>query len=63
MKLSKRKAKRISDRPIKKKISKQTNHIKSDKNNTQGVYAGSEKVMLDLVVGIIVKIIKKEVGL
>lgn len=51
MKTTKRKAKRISDRPIKKKA--------IDRN----IYAGSEEALLNKVVEIIVKIIKKEVGL
>lgn len=51
MKTTKRKAKRISDRPIKKKA--------VDRN----IYAGSEETLLNRVVEIIVKIIKKEVVL
>jgi len=51
MKTTKIKAKRISGRPIKKKA--------MDIN----IYAGSEKALLNKVVEIIVKIIKKEVGL
>ena len=51
MKKVKRKAKRIADRQIKKKV--------IDSN----VYAGSEEALLNKVVEIIVKIIKKEVGL
>jgi hypothetical protein len=51
MKTIKRKAKRIADRPIKKKV--------TDRN----IYAGSEEEMLNKVVEIIVKIIKKEIGL
>lgn len=51
MKATKRKAKRIADRPIKKKV--------IDNN----IYAGREEVLLNKVVEIIVKIIKKEVGL
>lgn len=51
METRKRKAKRISDRPIKKKV--------MDGN----IYAGSEEAMLNKVVEIVVKIIKKEVGL
>ncbi|MDB5122160.1 MAG: hypothetical protein JWP94_289 [Mucilaginibacter sp.] len=51
MKTIKRKARRIIDRPTKKKI--------IDRN----IYAGSEDAMLNKVVEIIVKIIKKEVGL
>ena len=51
MNTTKRKAKRIANRPIKKKI-------------TNGnIYAGSEEALLKKVVEIIVKIIKKEVGL
>ncbi len=63
MKTIKRKAKRIIDRPIKKKVSTQTNHRKSITNNNQDVYAGNEKAMLDLVVEIIVKTIKKRIDL
>jgi hypothetical protein len=48
---TKRKAKRIADRPISKKA--------MDRN----IYAGSEETMLNKVVEIIVKIIKKEIGL
>ncbi|WP_175404003.1 hypothetical protein [Mucilaginibacter sp. PPCGB 2223] len=51
METRKRKAKRISDRPIKTKAM-----------NTN-IYAGSEEPLLNKVVEIIVKIIKKEVGL
>jgi hypothetical protein len=51
MKTQKRKAKRIADRQIKKKI--------MDRN----IYAGSEESMLNKVVEIVVKIIKKEIGL
>jgi hypothetical protein len=51
MKTTKRKAKRLAHRPIKRKV--------TDRN----IYAGSEKAMLNKVVEIIVKIIKKEVGL
>jgi len=79
MKPLKRKAKRIADRSIKKKITDKTNIInkpsikkKSIKTsdfpqivfgNNQNSYAGSEKEMLDIVVKLIVKIIKKEVDL
>jgi hypothetical protein len=51
MKAIKRKAKRIADHPIKKKV--------MDRN----IYAGSEEAMLNKVVEIVVKIIKKEIGL
>ncbi|HLX53841.1 MAG TPA: hypothetical protein VKR58_07865 [Aquella sp.] len=51
METRKRKAKRIADRPIKKKV--------MDRN----IYAGSEEALLNKVVEIVVKIIKKEVGL
>lgn len=51
MKTIKRKAKRITDRPTKKKIT------------YSNIYAGSEEALLNKVVEIIVKIIKKEVGL
>lgn len=51
METRKRKAKRISDRPIKRKPI------------YRNIYAGSEKALLNKVVEIIVKIIKKEVGL
>jgi len=51
METRKRKAKRIADRPIKKKA--------MDRN----IYAGSEEALLNKVVEIVVKIIKKEVGL
>ena len=51
MKTVKRKAKRIAGRPTKKKA--------IDRN----IYAGSEEALLNKVVEIIVKIIKKEVGL
>ncbi|MFD2871686.1 hypothetical protein ACFS5N_04350 [Mucilaginibacter ximonensis] len=51
MKTTKRKAKRISDRPIKTKAM------------NRNIYAGSEEALLNKVVEIIVKIIKKEVGL
>lgn len=51
MKIIKRKAKRISDRPIK------------TKGMDRNIYAGSEDALLNKVVEIIVKIIKKEVGL
>ena len=51
MKATKRKAKRIADRPIEKKV---IDNI---------IYAGREEVLLNKVVEIIVKIIKKEVGL
>jgi hypothetical protein len=47
MKTIKRKAKRIADRPIKKKVL------------NRNIYAGSEEAMLNKVVEIIVKIIKK----
>lgn len=51
MKVAKRKAKRITDRPIKKNV-------------LDGIiYEGSEEELLNKVVEIIVKIIKKEVGL
>lgn len=51
MKITKRKAKRIAGRPIKKKV------INSN------IYAGSEEELLNKVVEIIVKIITKEIGL
>jgi len=51
MKTTKRKAKKIAARAIKKKS--------IDRN----IYAGSEEAMLDKVVEIVVKIIKKEIGL
>ena len=51
MKTTTRKAKRTADRPIKKKA------IGSN------IYAGSEEAMLNKVVEIVVKIIKKEIGL
>ena len=51
METRKRKAKRIADRPIKKKA--------MDRN----IYAGSEEALLNRVVEIVVKIIKKEIGL
>ena len=51
METRKRKAKRISDRPIKTKAI------------NRNIYAGSEEALLKKVVEIIVKIIKKEVGL
>jgi hypothetical protein len=51
MKTTKRKAKRITDRPIKKKT--------LDEN----IYAGSEEALLNKVVEIVVKIIKKEIDL
>ena len=51
MKARKRKAQRIADRPIKKEV--------IDRN----IYAGSEKELLNKVVEIIVKIIKKKNGL
>jgi len=51
METRKRKAKRIADRPIKKKA--------MDRN----IYAGSEEALLNKVVEIVVKIIKKEIGL
>jgi hypothetical protein len=51
MKTIKRKAKRIADAQIKKKV--------LDRN----IYAGSEEALLNKVVEIIVKIIKKEVCL
>jgi len=63
MKTLKRKAKRIIDRPIKKKVLMKTNHRKSITNNNQDVYAGNEKAMIDLVVKIIVKTIKKSIDL
>lgn len=63
MKTLKRKAKRIIDRPIKKKVSTQTTHRKSITNNNQSFYAGNEEVMLNLVVDIIVKTIKKSIDL
>lgn len=50
MKATKRKAKGMTNRPIKKKI--------MDRN----IYAGSEEAMLNKVVEIIVKIILKEIG-
>lgn len=51
MKARKRKAQRIAARPIKKKV------IHSN------IYAGSEEALLNKVVEVIVKIIKKEIGL
>jgi hypothetical protein len=51
MKTVKRNAKRIADRLIKKKVI------------GRNIYAGSEEAMLNKVVEIIVKIIKKEIGL
>jgi len=51
METTKRKAKRISDRPIKKKA--------IDRN----IYAGSEDALLKKIVEVVVKIIKKEIGL
>jgi hypothetical protein len=51
MKATKRKAKRMADRPLKKKV--------MDRN----IYAGNEEALLNKVVEIIVKIIKKEIGL
>jgi hypothetical protein len=51
MKTIKRKAKRITDRSIKKNIT------------YSNIYAGSEEAMLNKVVEIVVKIIKKEIGL
>jgi len=51
MKTAKRKAKRIKDRPTKTKAI------------NRNIYAGSEEALLNKVVEIIVKIIKKEVGL
>ena len=51
MKTQKRKANRTANRTIKKKA--------IDRN----IYAGDEEAMLNKVVEIIVKIIKKEVGL
>jgi len=51
MKTIKRKAKRITDRSIKKKIT------------YRNIYAGSEEAMLNKVVEIVVKIVKKEIGL
>ena len=51
IKATKRKAKRIADPQNKKKV--------LDRN----IYAGSEEVMLNKVIEIIVKIIKKEIGL
>ncbi len=51
MNIVKRKAKRIADHPIKRKP--------IDRN----IYAGSEEALLNKVVEIIVKIIKKEIGL
>jgi hypothetical protein len=51
IKTIKRKAKRIADRPIKEKI--------IDGN----IYAGSEEALLNKVTEVIVKIIKKEIGL
>lgn len=51
MKVTKRKAKRIADPQIKKEV--------IDRN----IYAGSEEALLNKVVEVIVKIIKKEVGL
>lgn len=51
MRTTKRKAKRIADRPMKKK------------DIDSNIYAGSEEAMLNKVVEIIVKIIKKEIGL
>jgi len=50
MKAIKRKAKRISDRPIKKKA--------IDRN----MYVGSEEALLNKVLEIVVKIIKKEIA-
>lgn len=51
MKTTKRKAKRIANRPLKAKS--------IDRN----IYAGSEEALVNKVVEIIVKIIKKEIGL
>jgi hypothetical protein len=51
MKTIKRKAKRTADRPVKNKV--------IDRN----IYEGSEEALLNKIVGIIVKIIKKEVDL
>lgn len=51
METRKRKAKRIADRPIKKKTI------------NGNIYAGSEEALLNKVVEILVKIIKKEVDL
>lgn len=59
----KRKAKRISDRPIKKKVIKRNKSEKPSVDINQNVYSGSEKKMLDIVVKLIVKIIKEEVDL
>ncbi|GAA4083439.1 hypothetical protein [Mucilaginibacter panaciglaebae] len=53
MRTIKRKAKRIADRTMKKKA------VDIDRN----IYAGSEEVLLNKVVEIVVKIIKKEIGL
>ncbi len=63
MKLPKRKAKRMSDRPTKSKVSERTNRKKYIPNSNQDIYAGSEEVMLNLVLEIIVKTIKKKIGL
>jgi len=51
MKTIKRKAKRIIDRSIKKKIT------------YSNIYEGSEEALLNKVVEIVVKIIKKEIDL
>jgi len=51
MEATKRKAKRIADRPTKKKF------IYSN------IYASTEETLLNKVVEIVVKIIKKEIGL
>ncbi len=51
METRKRKAKRITERPTMKKIM------------NRNIYAGSEEALLNKVVEIVVKIIKKEIGL
>lgn len=63
MKILKRKAKRISDRPLKKKAINMNKSEKPSADTNQNIYSGSEKKMLDIVVKLIVKIIKKEVDL
>lgn len=52
--ITKRKAKRIAKRPIRKKT------VDIDRNI---YYVGNEQEMLDKFVEVIVKIIKKEIGL
>lgn len=63
MKSPKRRAQRIADRPTKNKVSEQINKGKYVPENNQDTYAGSEEVMLNFVVEIILKTIEKRVGL